>query len=154
MSRHESLGFGYQAYQVLYRLAGLDHLHVHGLGGKFCNPDKEVADSGRHCLAPLASGGHDRDRVMPVFSSGQWAATLADTHKALNSPDFLFLAGGGILAHPDGPCAGILSLRQAWEARVEGVDLETYAKDHPELASALAFFGKKEELSAASERKS
>ncbi len=154
MSRHESLGFGYQAYQVLYRLAGLDHLHVHGLGGKFCNPDEEVADSGRHCLAPLVPGGPDRDRVMPVFSSGQWAGTVAATHEALNSPDFLFLAGGGILAHPDGPCAGIMSMRQAWEAKVAGIDLDTYAKDHPELSGALAFFGKKAELSNAPGKKS
>lgn len=144
MSRHSLLGFGYQAYQVLYRLAGIDHLHVHGIGGKFCNPDSEVAASGRHCLEPLSSGGRDSDRVMPVFSSGQWAGTVAATHEALDSPDFLFLAGGGILAHPDGPSAGILSLRQAWEARTLGMDLETYSADLPELSGAISFFGDKD----------
>ena len=31
------------------------------------------------------------------------------------------LAGGGVAAHPDGPGAGVRSLRQAWEAAVAGV---------------------------------
>jgi len=106
MSRHPLLGFGYQAYQSLYRLTGLDHLHVHGIGGKFCNQAEEVAASGRHCLEPLVAGGPATDVVMPVFSSGQWVGNIATTHEALHgSRDFLFLAGGGILAHPDRPAA-------------------------------------------------
>jgi 3-oxoisoapionate-4-phosphate decarboxylase len=32
-------------------------------------------------------------------------------------------------------------VRQAWEAAVAGVPLETYAKTHRELAESLAFFG-------------
>ncbi|RYZ00477.1 MAG: ribulose 1,5-bisphosphate carboxylase, partial [Comamonadaceae bacterium] len=35
LSRHPLLGFSFQAYQTLWRLAGVDHMHVHGLQGKF-----------------------------------------------------------------------------------------------------------------------
>jgi ribulose-bisphosphate carboxylase large chain len=137
MSRHPALGLAAPAYQTLHRLAGIDHMHVHGLGGKFADADDEVAAAARNCLTPLA----DDDEVMPAFSSGQWAATLPMTHAALQSPDFLFLAGGGIMAHPDGPSAGVTSLLQAWEAVSRGEALERYAEGAPELKHALAFFG-------------
>ena len=150
LSRHPSLGFGSQAYQVLYRLTGIDHLHVHGIGGKFCNFADEVAESGRHCLAPLCDNGPKTDRVMPVFSSGQWAANIGTTYEALGQrDDFLFLAGGGILAHPDGPTAGVASLRQGWEAVSAGVTPEQFGKNHRELARALEFFGGKREKRSA-----
>jgi len=142
MGRHPLLGFGWQAYQTLYRLTGIDHLHVHGIGGKFCNFAEEVTDSGRHCLQPLTDGGPSSDRVMPVFSSGQWAGNIGTTYDALqHSSDFLFLAGGGILAHPAGPTAGVLSLRQAWEAIRSGSTLEQYSVEHSELREAMGFFG-------------
>ncbi|MNL71599.1 Ribulose bisphosphate carboxylase-like protein 2 [compost metagenome] len=78
---------------------------------------------------------------MPVFSSGQWAATLARTMEAAGAPDFMFLAGGGILAHPHGPAAGVASLRQAYDALCSNVDLKTYAAAHPALEAALDFYG-------------
>jgi ribulose-bisphosphate carboxylase large chain len=54
----------------------------------------------------------------------------------------MYLAGGGIMAHPDGPQAGNRALRQCWEAAVKGISLEDYAKDHVELAQSLEKFGK------------
>jgi hypothetical protein len=38
--------------------------------------------------------------VLPAFSSGQWAGTVPATWAAIGSDDLLFMAGGGILAHP------------------------------------------------------
>jgi ribulose-bisphosphate carboxylase large chain len=141
LSRHPLLGFSFQAYQTLWRLAGVDHMHVHGLQGKFAQPDIEVIESARDCCAPLTDGADDR--VMPVFSSGQWAGTVPATWAAMRNDDLLFMSGGGILAHPGGPAAGVASLRQAWSAVRAGIALERYALDAPELAQALAFFGRK-----------
>ncbi|MNV99709.1 Ribulose bisphosphate carboxylase-like protein [compost metagenome] len=53
----------------------------------------------------------------------------------------MFMSGGGILADPDGPAAGVQSIRQAWHAVREGQSLEDFAKNAPELQRALAFFG-------------
>ncbi|OFS56568.1 ribulose 1,5-bisphosphate carboxylase, partial [Achromobacter xylosoxidans] len=114
LSRHPLLGIGFQAYQTLWRLAGVDHMHVHGLQGKFSQPDAEVVESARDCLAPLTPGIDDA--VMPAFSSGQWAGTVPATWAAVRTDDLLFMSGGGILAHPDGPAAGVQSIRQAWQA--------------------------------------
>ncbi|WP_265520025.1 ribulose-bisphosphate carboxylase large subunit family protein [Nitratireductor luteus] len=141
-SRHPSLGIGFDAYQALYRLTGIDHMHVHGIGGKFSDAAEEVASAARRCLQPLAAdASDDDDAVLPVFSSGQWAGTLPSTHNAVGSADFMFLAGGGILAHPDGPAAGVRSLRQAYDAVASGTPLEKAAERLPELRAALDFFG-------------
>ncbi|MEO3385292.1 ribulose-bisphosphate carboxylase large subunit family protein [Mesorhizobium sp. CAU 1741] len=143
LSRHPLLGIGFDAYQALYRLAGVDHMHVHGIGGKFSDQPAEVEAGARRCLQPLAADAADSsDIVMPAFSSGQWAGTLPVTAQATGSGDFMFMAGGGILAHPDGPAAGVKSLRQAWEAVSEGRDLAEAAAARPELQAALAFFGR------------
>jgi ribulose-bisphosphate carboxylase large chain len=141
LSRHPLLGFSFQAYQTLWRLAGVDHMHVHGLQGKFAQPDAEVIESARDCHTPLTDGVDDR--VLPVFSSGQWAGTVPATWAAMQSDDLVFMSGGGILAHPGGPAAGVASLRQAWAAMRAGTSLEQHALDAPELAQALAFFGRK-----------
>jgi ribulose-bisphosphate carboxylase large chain len=143
LSRHPLLGMSFQAYQTLWRLAGVDHMHVHGLQGKFSQPDEEVIESAHDCYTPLADGinGVD-DRVMPAFSSGQWAGTVPATWAAVKSDDLLFMSGGGILAHPGGPAAGVASIRQAWAAARAGVSLADHAREAPELAAALAFFGK------------
>ncbi|MCY0096871.1 ribulose-bisphosphate carboxylase large subunit family protein [Hoeflea ulvae] len=143
MSRHPLLGMAFDAYQALYRLAGVDHMHVHGIGGKFVDAADEVEAAARRCIAPLAfDGAGSDDRVMPAFSSGQWAGTLPRTYQAVASSDFLFMAGGGILAHPGGPAAGIRSLRQSWDAIGAGQPLPAWARKAPELGAALDFFGK------------
>ena len=121
--RDPALGMSFQPDQLMWRLAGVDHMHVHGLQGKFAQPDAEVIESARDCLTPLADAGDQADRVMPAFSSGQWAGTLPATLAVVPEGDFLFMAGGGILAHPGGPRAGVQSLRQAWEATRAGKPL-------------------------------
>lgn len=139
LSRHPMLGIGFQAYQVLWRLAGVDHMHVHGLAGKFSQSDTEVIESARDCYTPLTP--ELDDAVMPAFSSGQWAGTVAPTWAAVGRDDLLFMAGGGILAHPGGPAAGVASIRQAWAAARAGQSVQDVAQSAPELAAALRFFG-------------
>lgn len=138
LSRHPLLGISFQAYQTLWRLAGVDHMHVHGLNGKFAQTDQEVADSAKDCLTPLANGLDDV--VMPAFSSGQWAGTVAQTY-AVAGEDLLFMAGGGILAHPGGAQSGVKSIRQAWDAAKSEIDIMEYSRNAPELARAISTFG-------------
>ncbi len=139
-NRHPLLGMDYVAFQKFFRLAGVDHLHVNGLRNKFCEPDDSVIASAQACLKPL----FDSERpytVMPVFSSGQWAGQAPDTYQALGSIDLIYLAGGGIMAHPAGAGAGVRSLQQAWEAALGGVPLVDYAHDHVELRQSIEMFG-------------
>ncbi|MCE3271264.1 MAG: ribulose-1,5-bisphosphate carboxylase/oxygenase large subunit [Ramlibacter sp.] len=142
-SRHPALGMGFQPYQLMWRLAGVDHMHVHGLQGKFSQADAEVIEGAHDCLTPLADPADLADRVMPAFSSGQWAGTVPATVGVVPSGDLLFMAGGGILAHPGGPAAGVQSIRQAWAAVRAGETLEAAARHAGELRDALHFFGRK-----------
>ncbi len=136
LARHPLAGMEYAAFQKLFRLAGADHFHVNGLRNKFCEEDASVIRSAQTCLQPFAG----TPPVMPVFSSGQSASQAPDTYAALQSVDLMYICGGGILGHPDGVAAGVQSLREAWEAAVAGVPLETYARERPALARALQTF--------------
>ncbi|RQP13934.1 MAG: ribulose 1,5-bisphosphate carboxylase, partial [Parapedobacter sp.] len=137
LSRHECLGVDFKAYQKIWRVAGVDHLHTNGLRNKFCESDESVVASINACLAPLL-GGHE---VMPVVSSGQWAGQAVDTYRAVGSVDMMYLCGGGIMAHPQGIAAGIRSVRQGWEAALKGMTLADYAETRIELQQAMEMFG-------------
>jgi len=138
-TRSPHLGIGFRAYQKIWRLAGVDHIHVNGLQNKFWEPDDSVVTSIEACFEPLLGGFE----VMPVISSGQWGGQAPETYERIKRVDLMYLAGGGIMAHPGGPPAGNVSLRQCWEAAVKGISLEEYAKDHVELTQAIEKFGKK-----------
>jgi ribulose-bisphosphate carboxylase large chain len=136
-SRHPALGMEFTAYQKLWRLAGVDHLHVNGLKNKFCESDDSVVRSIKSCLTPMF-GGY---LAMPVVSSGQWGGQAEETFRRTQTLDVIYLAGGGILAHPGGPSAGVTAIRQAWEAAAAGIALEDHARGHTELRQAIDFFG-------------
>src|SRR6516165_3425988 len=131
LSRHPLLGWSYVAWQKIWRLAGADHMHVNGLQSKFSESDESVIASARACLTPLFDS--KPCMVMPVFSSGQSAKQAPGTYAALGSTDLIMAAGGGIMAHPNGTAAGVVALREAWEAAVEGVSLIDYARGRPAL---------------------
>lgn len=136
--RSPYIGMSYLAYQKFWRLAGADHMHVNGLRNKFCESDESVLASARECLTPMFPGEGRGCEVVPVFSSGQTVRQVADTYAGLGSTDLIFAAGGGLMAHPGGPAAGVRAIRQAWEAALAGIAVETYAESHRELREALA----------------
>lgn len=138
LSRHPMLGWSYPAWAKFWRLAGADHMHVNGLRNKFCESDESVIASARSCLKPMFAG--KPCIAMPVFSSGQSAVQVADTWRQLGSADLIHAAGGGIMGHPDGPAAGVASLREAWEAAMAGIPSQDHARERPALARALEAF--------------
>jgi ribulose-bisphosphate carboxylase large chain len=138
LTRCPALGMEFAAYQKLWRLAGVDQLHVNGLKNKFYEADESVVRSIEACQKPVFGN----DAIMPVVSSGQWGGQAPDTYRATRTLDLMYLAGGGILAHPSGPAAGVTAIRQAWEAAAADVDLAVYAREHSELRESLEFYGK------------
>jgi len=139
LSRHPSLGFDFAAWSKLWRLAGADHMHVNGLRNKFCESDDSVLASARSLLSPLSAA--DPSVTMPVFSSGQSALQAFGTWAALGTSDLIHAAGGGIMAHPGGPAAGVQSMQDAWAAAMAGRTLEEAAQDSPALAAAVRTYG-------------
>lgn len=138
LSRSPMLGFDYPAWMKIWRLAGVDHMHVNGIGNKFSEPDESVVRSARAVSIPLFE---DKPcTVIPVFSSGQTVRQVRATFEAVGGDDLIFAAGGGVMAHPGGPKAGVQSLREAWEAAMSGIDIETHASTHASLRQALETF--------------
>jgi ribulose-bisphosphate carboxylase large chain len=138
LSRSPYLGWDFAAWQQIWRLVGVDHLHVNGLRNKFSESDETVIAAVRSVTQPLFDDAPMR--VVPVFSSAQTGLQAHDTFAALGNADLICTAGGGIFGHPDGAAAGVKALRQAWEAAEAGVDLATYSHDRPALARALTFW--------------
>lgn len=139
INRHPLLGIEFPAYQKLWRLAGVDQLHVNGIQNKFWEGDDSVVRSMEACLKPLFKG----ETPIPVVSSGQWGGQAFETYRRTQTTDLLYMAGGGIMAHPDGPGGGVVAMQQAWEGAVSGLNLEQAAKQYPEFAKSVQKFGGK-----------
>jgi ribulose-bisphosphate carboxylase large chain len=165
LNRHPLLGIEFPAYQKIWRLAGVDQIHVNGIANKFWESDDSVVRSIESCLAPLDSSCRreeaevakkskpsassrrqlraELNSILPVVSSGQWGGQAPETFRRTKTVDLLYLAGGGIMAHPDGAAAGVRSLRKWWEAAVEGLTMEQAAGKYPELGRSVEKFGEK-----------
>ncbi len=126
LTRHPLLGIEFAAWQKLWRLVGVDHLHVNGLDNKFWEPDDSVVRSiqalqtavvrqvTRRCLSsPRGSGAGRRQR--------RTART--------GTLDLMYVAGGGIMAHPGGPCGGTARHSAGMGGRGAGYPTGEYALD-------------------------
>ncbi len=139
LTRHPLLGIGFKAYQKIWRLTGVDQLHVNGIQNKFWESDDSVVASIEACLTPL----FDHKKVLPVVSSGQWGGQAFETWRRTKTVDLLYMAGGGIMAHPMGAAAGVMALQQAWKAAVDGLKIEEAAKAYKEFGESVKKFGNK-----------
>lgn len=142
LTRHPAVGMEFTAYQKIWRLLGVDQFQVNGIRAKYWEPDSSFVKSFKACLTPIFSPD---DCPLPVAGSGQWGGQLPDTYaRTGQSSDLMYLAGGGIHGHPDGPAAGVAAIHQAWQATIAGTPLTEYAKTHSELAASLCKFGANE----------
>lgn len=137
LTRNPLIGMDYAAYQKFWRLAGVDQMHVNGIANKFWESDDSVVASIESLFKPFLNG----PSPMPVISSGQWGAQAPETWRRTASTDFLYQAGGGILAHPEGPAAGVQSLRLWWKAAVEGLSARQAVETYKDLLPSWTKFG-------------
>ena len=139
LTRHPGIGFDFRVWQQFWRLLGVDQFQINGIGVKYWEPDDSFVSSFEAVTTPLFDKS---DCALPVAGSGQWGGQAPETYRRTGrTTDLLYLCGGGIVSHPQGPAAGVRAVTQAWEAAVADIPLETYAKDHPELAASLKKFG-------------
>jgi ribulose-bisphosphate carboxylase large chain len=139
LTRHPLLGIAFKAYQKIWRLAGVDQLHVNGIQNKFWESDDSVVESIQSCLTKM----YTHKTILPVVSSGQWGGQAPETYRRTQTIDLLYMAGGGIMAHPMGPAGGVVALHQAWSAAMNGMSIEEAVAMYPELAKSVEKFGGK-----------
>lgn len=140
LNRHPLLGINFPAYNKIWRLAGVDQMHVNGIKNKFWESDDSVVRSIKSCHTPFLNS----ESVMPVVSSGQWGGQAFETYQRTQTTNLLYMAGGGIMAHPSGPAGGVRALHQAWDSAVKGMSLEATAIQFKEFGESVVKFGSKD----------
>ncbi|MFH1402773.1 MAG: type III ribulose-bisphosphate carboxylase [Candidatus Altiarchaeota archaeon] len=149
LTRNKSHGITMLALAKIYRMIGVDQLHIGTAVGKMEGPMREVMairdaiveDDVRMDEFVLPQKWYGMKPVFPVSSGGMHAGIVPPLMDFMGK-DVIIQAGGGVHGHPDGTVAGAKSMRQAVDAVLEGVSLEDYARDHEELRKALKKFGK------------
>lgn len=139
LTRHPGLGMDFKVWQQFWRLLGVDQFQINGIASKYWEPDASFIASFEAVTTPLFS---PEDCALPVAGSGQWGGQAPETYERTGrTVDLLYLCGGGIVSHPDGPGAGVRAVQQAWQAAVDGISLADYARSHVELARSIEKFG-------------
>jgi 3-oxoisoapionate-4-phosphate decarboxylase len=138
LTRHPGLGVDFKVYQQFWRLLGVDQFQINGIRVKYWEPDESFVASFKAVTTPLFD---ESDCALPVAGSGQWGGQADDTYNRTGrTVDLMYLCGGGIVSHGGGAAAGVRAVQQAWEAAVQNIPIEVYAKSHPELAQSLKQF--------------
>ena len=151
-TRNKYHGISMYVLAKLYRIIGIDQLHVGTAGvGKLEGEKLDVVRYARisreeyfkpdpddifHFEQPM----YHIKPMMPVSSGGLHPGILPPVIEALGK-DIVLQVGGGVIGHPDGPRAGAKAVRQALEAIIKEIPLEEYAKTHKELQRALEKWG-------------
>ncbi len=146
-----SFGVSFQILEKLYRILGVDQIHVGTGVGKMeggallIKRLHEICEH-RHGEQKLYLGSLEYEfapsirPVMPVASGGLDPGRV-EALVELHGNNVVIQAGGGVHGHPDGTLAGARAMRQAVEAVARGESLEEAARRHHELARAIEKFG-------------
>ncbi|MBS3647812.1 ribulose-bisphosphate carboxylase large subunit family protein [Pseudaminobacter sp. 19-2017] len=138
LTRHPGLGMEFKVWQQFWRLLGVDQFQINGIRAKYWEPDESFVASFKAISTPIFSPG---DCALPVACSGQWGGQAPETYQRTGRTlDLMYLCGGGVVSHPDGPAAGVRAVQQAWEAAVQDIPLDEYARTHLELRHAIDKF--------------
>jgi ribulose-bisphosphate carboxylase large chain len=142
-------GVSMLALAKIYRLIGVDQLHIGTAFGKMEGGKREVFNIGEEIEEKFVRKdlkGHVLSekwgRIKPVFavcSGGIHPGLVPPLVKTFGS-DIIIQAGGGVHGHPDGSMKGAMAMRQAVDAVMKNISLEEYSKEHIELRRALGLW--------------
>ena len=127
-------GIREKVFIKLQRMAGFDAILFSGFDARMKSSREDVLENTNACLEPLGN----LKPSLPIPAGSQWAGSLPELYKELNTVDFAIVPGRGVFEHPLGPEGGARSLHQGWDAVRQGVELEKFAESHDELRLAIA----------------
>ncbi len=131
----------------VYRLMGVDNLHIGTAVGKMEGSAEEISSIREEIQSNKVPPKKLRfeqnwcgmNSVLAVASGGLHPGHIPAVVDILGK-DIVIQAGGGVHGHPNGTRAGATAMRQALEAKMQGIPLEEYAKEYAELKKALEKF--------------
>jgi len=146
-----NFGISFQVYEKLYRLLGIDQMHIGtGVGKMEGSPAiiKRLHDIAelpkleeKFYLGSLEMEFDSSIKPMLSIASGGIDAGRIDALVALHGMNTNMQAGAGVHGLQGGTLRGAMSMRQGIDAVMKGIPAPEYAKTHPELADAIAKWG-------------
>ena len=147
ITRNPKHGINMRTLAKIYRILGVDNLHIGTAVGKMEGSKGEVKDICEEIQMKKVPQREDRfeqiwGHVKPVVAvaSGGLHPGLVPAVVDILGNNIVIQAGGGVHGHPDGTRKGAIAMRQALEAKMQGIPLKEYAKEHEELKKALEKF--------------
>ena len=149
--RNPKHGMSMEFLAKMMRLVGISQIHTGTAVGKLVGSKEEVlacanvlrqperTKAVKHVLMEQEWGGIKT--AFPVSSGGLHPGLVPDVMNIYGN-ELILLVSGGIHGHPKGTRAGAKAAMQAIEATMDGETLEEKAKSAPELALALAKWGR------------
>lgn len=137
LDKNPKHGISMKVISRIARMIGIDQLHIGTAIGKMYETEKDVLENRK----ALTEEFYGLKKVMPVASGGLQPLMIPELYKIFGK-DVILQFGGGIHGHPLGTLAGARAVRQALEASMKNVDLQSYARTHLELHEAMEKFGK------------
>ncbi len=144
-------GYSFGILAKLYRLLGVDQLHVGTGVGKMDGSPTLIRHFGsivrdrklKESWFPFSLSMEYEKHVAKTFpvASGGLHAGLVEGVVEIFGTDVIIQAGGGVHGHPRGTRAGAESLRAAAEAAAKGISIKTAAKRNKALKEAIDHFG-------------
>ncbi|AGB05248.1 ribulose bisphosphate carboxylase, type III [Aciduliprofundum sp. MAR08-339] len=149
ITRNPRHGITMLALAKIYRVLGVDNLHIGTAVGKMEGSAAEVSAIREEIQMGNVPANDTRFQqswgdikpVLAVASGGLHPGHVPAVVDILGK-DIVIQAGGGVHGHPEGTRKGATAMRQALEAKMQGISLQEYAKDHEELRKALEKFVK------------
>jgi len=157
LTKNKKHGISMLCLAKLYRLMGVDQLHIGTAGaGKMDGKKKEIIlieDEIEHNdifeidkEMVLEQDWYKIKPVLAVASGGLSPLSVPQVMAAMGK-NIIMQFGGGCHGHPQGTLKGAIAIRQAMDATMKGVSLEEYSKNHLELRLALKKWGKSKSVS-------
>jgi len=150
LTRNKKHGISMLALAKLYRLIGIDQLHIGAIVGKMEGAFNEVENIGEEIEKNIVQEnkkGHLLEQkwyhikpMMAVCSGGLHPGKIPRLMKYMGN-NIVMQFGGGCHGHPDGTAAGARAIRQALEATMKNIPLNRYAIEHDELKKAIMKWG-------------
>lgn len=109
--RQPDFGISALVLTKLQRLAGADIIILAGFGERMVSPEAEVLENITACLKPWGK----IQAALPVPGGSDSVHTFPLVARKIGHPNFGFICGRGIFAHPEGPAQAARELRSTWE---------------------------------------
>lgn len=149
-TRNPKHGMSMKVVAEIFRILGVDHIHVGTIVGKLHGTVREVEALIHICRDSIVKPRkkdrillNDWDDIKPIFpvSSGGLHPGLLPYILEKFGNDVIIQVGGGVMGHPDGVINGARAVRSVIEGLRDGLSLKEIARKERSVEKALELWG-------------